>query len=104
MTIQTADTHALRGRNGSTAAHPASQQDEFDDDPARRLSIHLKGHMAEVVRRLADRSGMKISDAVKASIASFEFLDEQARRGGQILIEDSDGRLMKVAWPPRSPQ
>lgn len=60
--------------------------------------------MAALVRLLAARTGMKVSDVVKASIASFEFLDEHARRGEQIFIEDSKGRMLKVAWPPRSPQ
>jgi hypothetical protein len=47
---------------------------------------------------------MRVSDTVKAAVASFEFLDEHVRRGDQILIEDSNGRLLKVPWPPRSPQ
>ncbi len=60
--------------------------------------------MAALVRQLADRNGMRVSDTVKAAVASFEFLDEHARRGDQILIEDANGRLLKVPWPPRSPQ
>lgn len=73
-------------------------------DPERRLSIHLTGKMASKVRELADRSGMKVSDVVKASVASFEFLDERDRRGQHILIEEEGGRLLTVPWPPRSPQ
>lgn len=77
---------------------------ELPPDPQRRLSIHLIGKMAALVRELGDRSDMRVSDVVKAAVASFEFLDEHARRGEQIFIEDKDGRFLKVPWPPRSPQ
>ena len=59
--------------------------------------------MAALVRRLADRDEKQTSDVVKAAVASFEFLDDEVRRGGQILIENEGGRLVKVAWPPRAP-
>lgn len=59
--------------------------------------------MAALVRQLAEDKGMRVSDVVKAAVASFEFLDEHAKRGDLILIEDANGRLLKVPWPPRSP-
>ena len=107
MSTQTAEDSRIddesphHSRTDASGLPPADGED--DQDPGRRLSVHLIGPIARIVRGLAARNEMKVSDVVKASVASFEFLDDHVRRGNQILIEDPNGRLLTVPWPPRSP-
>ena len=46
--------------------------------------------------RLRKRTGFKKVDIVNRALVIYDFIDEQIRRGGELMIKDADGQIQRV--------
>jgi hypothetical protein len=60
--------------------------------PKTKLSVNLTDEAAEVVRELANRRGVSVSDVIRESIALYRFAADELAKGAQFELTRDDGK------------
>ena len=65
----------------------------------------LIAEAAEALEKLQTRTGLKKVDLVNRALTIYEFIDEELRAGGRILVRDPEGndQLVKIFFGDSSP-
>lgn len=63
-----------------------------------RLSVNLSPDVADALRELAHRRGKTITEVIRDAIATEKFLDDEQRKGGDIIIEHDDNVKKQLVW------
>ena len=63
-----------------------------------KLSANLPREAFEVLQELSVERGSTMTDALKAAIATERYIRDANKRGGKILVEESDGRVYEVVF------
>jgi hypothetical protein len=74
-----------------TEARPSGSE----GDDAERIVLTLTGDAYRKLKGTADRNQSTVADLVKNGLALAEWLEEESRRGSQVLIKRG-GRLREV--------
>lgn len=62
----------------------------------KKLVMNLTDEAAHVVRELARRRGVTVSEVVRRAIALEKFIDDQLDDGSSFFVERKDGTLERV--------
>lgn len=67
---------------------------------AVRLNINLSDESAAVLKELAERNGITITEAVRRSVAMYKFIDEEIRVKKRRLqtVDEANDRVADVAF------
>jgi hypothetical protein len=68
----------------------------YPDKGSTRLSINLSTETADAFRELTGRKGLSITEGIRRAIAAWQFLEDEASKGNQIAVIESDGSVRKV--------
>lgn len=62
--------------------------------PVVRLSVNLAADVADVLRALARRRGLSLTETIRRAIAVLKFVEEEVERGNKLAVveTDADGR------------
>ncbi|GAA3570066.1 hypothetical protein [Kribbella ginsengisoli] len=62
-----------------------------------RLSINLAADVADVLRLLAARRGLSLTETVRRAIAVLKFVEDEVERGNKLaIVETGDGGRQRV--------
>lgn len=64
-----------------------------------RLSVNLSEEAAKVLRELAERRGISITEAIRRAIAVWRFFEEATDKGETIQV--TDGKTVRELVPLR---
>jgi hypothetical protein len=89
------------GKINQMAAEPNSKDTENrgQDQPKSnlvRLSINLSFETSEILKALADRKGITITEGIRRAIAIWEFVEGEIARGNQMAVIEKDETVRKV--------
>lgn len=65
---------------------------------SRTVETTLSSSDYERVERAAARAGLSVSEYAKRALADETRFDDVARRGGEIIIKEPNGRLERVQY------
>lgn len=63
---------------------------------SRRTSFNLSPEAEEVVRELARRRGVSMSEAIRRALSTEKFLTDKQTQGAKILIQEPDRTIREV--------
>ena len=61
-----------------------------------KLTVNLPEREMAVLRRIADRRDITLTDAVRRAIAMEQFIEEVERQGGKLLVEQPDRTIRQL--------
>lgn len=57
-----------------------------------RLNVNLNRETAEVLKEIAEKQGISLTEAIRRSIALLKFVDDERTSSRKIQTMDSDGK------------
>jgi predicted transcriptional regulator len=60
-----------------------------------RLSVNLSPEVAQVLREMADKRGITVTEALRQAISTEKFISESIEKGEKILIEGPKGKSVR---------
>ena len=63
-----------------------------------RVSVNLPQAVVDVLKELAEKDGVTMTEVLRKSILTEKFLDDEATRGNKILIEDKNKRFRQLVF------
>lgn len=61
-----------------------------DRDEVHRVSMDMSEEAYQVVREIADGSGVTKAEVIRRALGLMRFVMEERHRGGRIIVEDPD--------------
>lgn len=58
--------------------------------PIVRLSVNLAADVADVLRTLAGKRGLSLTETIRRAIAVLKFVEEEVERGNKLAIVETD--------------
>ena len=81
----------------TTRARPSRQTDEPRIESGRvKLTVNIPEREMVILRKLATKRDISLTDAVRRAIAMEQFLEEVERDGGKLLVEQPDRTIRQV--------
>ncbi len=69
-----------------------------------KITVNLPDNTVEGLREIADNRGITVTEALRQTIESQQFLDNEIRGGGKVLVETPDRPTRQIIFnvPQRS--
>jgi predicted transcriptional regulator len=78
-----------------TTSTETDKQDAEQAPEVVRLSVNLAPDVAEALKRLANKSGVTLTEMVRRAISTENFLEEQRAAGKKVLIADEEEKNVR---------
>jgi len=66
---------------------------------AVRMSVNMSNEVGAIIKDLAARQGVSVTEVVRRSFATEMWREEVVRSGGKVLVELESGRVRQVEFP-----
>jgi len=74
-----------------------SESQESDSEPGRvKLTVNLPEREMQMLRKIANRRDISLTDAVRRAIAMEQLVEEVNQEGGKLLVERSDRSIQQL--------
>ena len=60
-----------------------------------KLSVNLSREVVDALKRIAERDNVTVTEALRRSISTQKFIDDQQQDGAKILVEDKDKKTVR---------
>jgi hypothetical protein len=74
----------VNAQDRPSGASPASETERFV-----RLSVNLTPEIADVLKEIAARNGISVTEAVRRAIGILRYVEDAQNRGATLLLEEN---------------
>lgn len=60
-----------------------------------KLSVNLSREVVDALKSIAGRDNITVTEALRRSISTQKFIDDQQQDGAKILVEDKDKKTVR---------
>lgn len=79
----------------ATSQNPTSENRGSDTPKSIRLSVNMNPETAEALKEIAEKNHISVTEAVRRAVSLAHFIEEQAREGKSIQIEDPKSKKVR---------
>jgi predicted DNA-binding protein len=63
-----------------------------------KMSVNLPASTVKVLKELAGRRGVTMTDVLRQAISTEKFIDDVHEGEGKVLVEDNKGRIRQLVF------
>jgi predicted DNA-binding protein len=68
------------------------------EDKVVKVSFNLAPEVVDVLKDLASKRGMTVTDVLRRAIGTEKFVQNEIDKGGKILVEEKDKSIKQVVF------
>ena len=67
--------------------------------PTRRLTLHFRQKFDDLLTAQADESDASKADYIRRAVATYAYLQREAKDGGAVTVKTSNGEIKELILP-----